>query len=223
MKTEDLKAQGLTDEQISFVMAENGKDLKKLQKENENLTSDRDAWKEKAETAEETLKGFEGIDPKNLQEELANWKSKAQNAEKEAQKQLLQRDQRDYLKEEFDKLGIESPRIRDSLMHEIMGDDGLKWKNGAFMGLSDYLSKENEKEHFYQTQEEKDAAAAQQQAQRNAAHFSPVTAPRGQQTPPGTMTRKEIDDIKDATERQNAIAHAIKNNLGLYPGATKGD
>ena len=43
MKTEDLKAQGLTDEQISFVMAENGKDLKKLQEENENLTSDRDA------------------------------------------------------------------------------------------------------------------------------------------------------------------------------------
>ena len=33
MKTEDLKAQGLTDEQVNFVMAENGKDLKKLQKE----------------------------------------------------------------------------------------------------------------------------------------------------------------------------------------------
>ena len=27
MKTEDLKAQGLTDEQIAFVMAENGKDI----------------------------------------------------------------------------------------------------------------------------------------------------------------------------------------------------
>ena len=211
MKTEDLKAQGLTDEQISFVMAENGKDLKKLQKENENLTSDRDAWKEKAETAEETLKGFEGIDPKNLQEELANWKSKAQNAEKEAQKQLLQRDQRDYLKEEFDKLGIESPRIRDSLMHEIMGDDGLKWKNGAFMGLTDYLSKENEKEHFYQTQEEKDAA----DAQKNAAHFGPVTAPRGQQTPPGSMTKKDIMAIKDPGERQAKIAE----NIGLF---TKG-
>jgi hypothetical protein len=27
MKTVDLKAQGLTDEQITFVMAENGKDI----------------------------------------------------------------------------------------------------------------------------------------------------------------------------------------------------
>lgn len=180
----------------------------------DRLKADCDGWKEKAEAAEETLKSFDGIDPKNLQEELANWKAKAQNAEKEAQNQLLQRDQRDYLKEEFDKLGIESPRIRDSLMREIMGEDGLKWKNGAFMGLSDYLSKENEKEHFYQTQEEKDAAAAQQQA----AHFGPVTAPRGQQTPPGKMTRKEIGEIKDASERQAAIAQ----NLSLFPGAGKG-
>ncbi len=29
MKTEDLKSQGLTDEQIAFVMAENGKDVKR--------------------------------------------------------------------------------------------------------------------------------------------------------------------------------------------------
>ena len=58
MKTEELKAQGLTEEQISFVMAENGKDLKKFQKENDHLSADRDTWKEKAEAAETPLKGF---------------------------------------------------------------------------------------------------------------------------------------------------------------------
>ena len=67
MKTEELKAQGLTEEQISFVMAENGKDLKKLQKENDNLSVDRDTWKEKAEAAETTLKGFEGVDLETMQ------------------------------------------------------------------------------------------------------------------------------------------------------------
>lgn len=51
MKTEELKAQGLTEEQISFVMAENGKDLKKLQKENDNLSADRDTWKEKSRSS----------------------------------------------------------------------------------------------------------------------------------------------------------------------------
>lgn len=41
MKTEDLKAQGLTDEQINFVMSENGKDLKALQDENATLKAEK--------------------------------------------------------------------------------------------------------------------------------------------------------------------------------------
>ena len=88
MKTEELKAQGLTEEQISFVMAENGKDLKKLQKENDNLSADRDTWKEKAEAAETTLKGFEGVDLETMQKELSDWKQKATEAEKKAQEQI---------------------------------------------------------------------------------------------------------------------------------------
>ena len=80
MKTEDLEKQGLTKEQIDFVMAENGKDLKKVQKENESLITERDNWKTKAETAEETLKTFEGIDPANIQKELNDWKLKAEEA-----------------------------------------------------------------------------------------------------------------------------------------------
>lgn len=41
MKTEELKAKGLTDEQITFVMAENGKDLKTLQDENALLKTEK--------------------------------------------------------------------------------------------------------------------------------------------------------------------------------------
>lgn len=41
MKTEDLKAQGLSDEQIKFVMAENGKDLTALQTENAQLKTEK--------------------------------------------------------------------------------------------------------------------------------------------------------------------------------------
>lgn len=41
MKTEDLKAKGLTDEQITFVMGENGKDIKTLQDENATLKTEK--------------------------------------------------------------------------------------------------------------------------------------------------------------------------------------
>lgn len=89
MKTEELKAQGLTEEQISFVMAENGKDLKKLQKENDNLITERDTWKEKAEAAETTLKGFEGVDLETMQKELSDWKQKATEAEKKPRNRFM--------------------------------------------------------------------------------------------------------------------------------------
>ena len=52
MKTEDLKEKGLTDEQISYVMAENGKSISKLQDEVKSLKDDRDANKKRAEDAE---------------------------------------------------------------------------------------------------------------------------------------------------------------------------
>ena len=40
MKTEDLKEKGLTQEQIDFVMAENGKDVEAVK--NDNLKANRD-------------------------------------------------------------------------------------------------------------------------------------------------------------------------------------
>ena len=119
MKTEDLKAQGLTDEQVNFVMAENGKDLKKLQKENENLTHDRDAWKEKAETAENTLKGFEGVDLETMQRELSDWKKKAEDAEKNAQAQIYERDFNDALKTELESVKFSSEAAKRAIMAEI--------------------------------------------------------------------------------------------------------
>ena len=84
MKTEDLLEKGLTQEQVNFVMSENGKDLKKLQKEVDNLTTERDNFKERAETAEETLKGFDGKDFETITRERDEWKQKYENAEKTA-------------------------------------------------------------------------------------------------------------------------------------------
>lgn len=202
MKTEELKSQGLTEEQISFVMAENGKDLKKLQKENDNLTSERDTWKEKAEAAETTLKGFEGVDLETMQKELSDWKQKATEAEKNAQAQLYERDFADALKTEFEGIKFSSEAAKRAIMAEVKAA-GLKLKDGKILGMNDLIGQ----------MKEKDASAfiddAQQQAQQNMARF---TAPLGKQNAPGTMTRKDIEAIKDPSERQSAIA----SNLHLF-------
>ena len=63
MKTEDLQAKGLSQEQIDFVMAEYGKDLNAVKAE-------RDTYKTQLTTAQATLKGMEGVDVAGLQNQI---------------------------------------------------------------------------------------------------------------------------------------------------------
>lgn len=193
MKTEDLEKQGLTKEQIDFVMAENGKDLKKVQKENESLITERDNWKTKAETAEETLKTFEGIDPANIQKELNDWKLKAEEAEKNAQKQIYERDFADALKEEIGAYKFSSEAAKKSVMKEI-SDAGLKLKNGKILGLSDLIEQIRKD----------DASAFVTEGEENKPRFTTVT-----KTNSKNMSKEEIMKISDPHERQAKIAENI--------------
>lgn len=99
MNTENLKAQGLTQEQINFVMAENGKDIGNIQKKLDDMTAERDKEKSRADTAEETLKGFDGVDVEKLNQSIKDWKKKAEDAEKDYQQKIADRDFNDLLKE----------------------------------------------------------------------------------------------------------------------------
>ena len=99
MKTEELKAQGLTQEQINFVMSENGKDIGKIQRELDDMTAERDKEKGRADSAEETLKGFNGVNVEDLKNSIADWKKKAEDAEKDYKQKIADRDFDDLLKE----------------------------------------------------------------------------------------------------------------------------
>lgn len=182
MKTEDLKAQGLTDEQIQFVMAENGKDLKKIQKEKDNLTTDRDNWKQKAETAEEALKKFDGIDPENIQKEIEDWKQKAKDAEKEYQQKIYERDFDDALKTAFGEIKFTSEAAKKAIMAEVK-ESGLKLSEGKILGLNDLIGqiKERDSSAFVDDQA--------QQAQKNMARFTTTFAGTGNN---GTYTKADF-------------------------------
>lgn len=203
MKTEDLQAKGLTQEQIDAVMAENGKDLKKLQKEIQTLTDDRDSWKSRAETAEETLKGFEGVDPAKIQQEIDDWKAKAADAEKKAQEQLYERDFSDALKTELENVRFTSDAAKRDVMAQIKAA-GLKLKDGKILGLNDLIGQIKTADASAFVDEQKE------QLEANAPRFtSPAKAGNGRNS---GMTKKEIMNIKDPSERQAAIAQ----NLGLF-------
>ncbi len=201
MKTDELKAWGLTDEQSEKVMAQYGKDVSKLQKENEKLTADRDKEKERADTAEETLKKFDGVDVETMQAELATWQQKAKDAEKDYADKLAQRDFEDALKEEISGYKFTSEAAKKAIMAEIR-EAGLKVKDGKILGLSDLLAQ----------MKEKDASAFvdEKQEELEAGRAKPFTGPLN---PNGggakKMTREEIEAIKDPAEMQQRIAENI--------------
>lgn len=189
MKTEDLKEKGLTEEQIQFVMAENGKDLKKLQKENGDLTAERDNWKEKAETAEETLKKFDGVDLETMQTELADWKKKAEDAEEDYKQKIYERDFSDALKASLDEVKFSSDAAKKAISDEIK-NAGLKLSDGKILGLNDLLSQIKERDASAFVDEEK------QQAQQKAARFT--TAGTGRRTDPGDhISMSELMKMKN--------------------------
>lgn len=51
---------------VKKALSEHYKNAKEVAKTLLKVEGERDSWKERAETAEETLKGFDGIDPANV-------------------------------------------------------------------------------------------------------------------------------------------------------------
>lgn len=190
--------------EIKKSISEHYKNAAEYNKAISKLEADRDKWKQQAETAEETLKSFDGIDPAQIQTELATWKQKAEDAEKHAKEQLYERDFADALKSEMEGYKFTSEAAKKSIMAEIK-DAGLKLKDGKILGLSDLVEqiKKNDASAFVDEQQE--------QLEAGKARFTQPQKP-GSNANPGTMTKNDIMGIKDPTERQAAIAR----NLSLF-------
>lgn len=170
MKKEELIQQGLTDEQANAVLAMAGRDVEKFKKQVTDLETERTDLQTRLTAANDAVAKFEGIDPEQLQSEVAKYKQQAIDAESNYQKQLTQRDQKSWIKGKMDEYGVESPYARKQLEAEAMAEgSGLSWKDGAYFGFDDFMKAAKEKDNsLYQTAEEKEAAAQKAQQQQQA-------------------------------------------------------
>lgn len=172
---------------------------KKLRK----AEGDRDSWKQRAETAEETLKGFEGIDPTKIQGELEEWKKKAEEAEANAKKQIYDRDFADALRTELESVKFTSEAAKRDVMSQITAAE-LKLRDGKILGLSDLIAQIRKSDASAFVDEQ------QAQLEQGKARF---TAPMNNQSGGVTnLTKKDIMAIKDPVERQQKIAE----NMSLF-------
>ena len=171
------------------------KKLSKLQTENESL-------KERAETAEETLKGFEGKDLDAMQKEIDDWKEKATKAESEYNAKMAEHEKQELLKEAFADIEFTSTAAKNAIMAQI--GENVSVKNGKLIGFNDLLedAMKNDASAFVNKE--------QQNLEQNKAKFTDKM--NNQSGKSGTMTKDEIMQIKDRGERQAAIA----KNLSLF-------
>lgn len=170
MKKEELTQLGLTEEQANAVFAMAGRDVEKFKKQVTDLETERTDLQSRLTAANDAVAKFEGIDPEQLQGEVEKYKQQAVDAENNYQRQLLQRDQKSWIKGKMDEYGVESPYARKQLETEAMAEgSGLSWKDGAYFGFDDFMKAAKEKDNsLYESAEEKAAKAQQAQQQQNA-------------------------------------------------------
>ena len=125
---------------------------------------DRDDWKKRAETAEETLKGFEGKDFDTITRERDEWKKKAEDAEKEYSAKEAEREKQELLKEAFAEIEFTSESAKKAIMAQIA--ENVSVKNGKLIGFNDLLedAKKNDASAF--------ADKEQQNLEQNKARFT---------------------------------------------------
>ena len=133
----------------------NYKTVNEFQKRVSKAEEERDGYKSRAETAENTLKGFEGVDLEKINKDLDEWKKKAEDTEKEYQRKIAERDFNDALTEGIGKYKFTSEAAKRAVMAEIK-KKGLTMSEGKILGLNDAIEqiKANDKGAFVDEEEE---------------------------------------------------------------------
>ena len=149
MKREDLKKQGLTDEQIDFVMAENGKDIEKYKNLADTRKTEIDNLERQLETANKEIEEFKDLDIEEIKQKADDYKKKYELEKKESKKRL----------EELKFEHLLNNKLRDARAKSIkavkalLDFDVLKLEGEEIKGLDAELER-LQKEYEYQFETE---------------------------------------------------------------------
>lgn len=140
MKTEDLKAQGLTDEQIQFVFQENGKDIKKLQEDNETLKTDIANTKQLLTDANKEIEGYKNMDIESIKKSADDWKQKYEDLEKQKTEEEYERKIDNYIS------GLDmNDEVHAEKLKSQIKEKQLKFEEDKLIGGDDIVKSYKEK------------------------------------------------------------------------------
>lgn len=145
MKTEDLKEQGLTDEQIKYVFAENGKEIEKYKTDVEKYKTQFESTKASLESANTEIQSYKEMDIDSIKTSAEEWKSKYEADTTELQKKLNDKDYSYATDKYFDNYKFSSEYAKKGILNEFQ-KKGFKLKDGKFLGADDFMKELQEKD-----------------------------------------------------------------------------
>lgn len=128
MKTEDLKALGLNDDQVQKVFAMNGTDMNDLKQQVTTLTTERDAARSQLG---EVNKKLEGYDPE--------WRAKAEKAENDAKEQVAALQNDFAAQTAISAVKFSSESAKKAFLSDPKAKN-LPLQEGKLLGFDDYLA-----------------------------------------------------------------------------------
>lgn len=128
MKTEELKALGLNDEQVQKVFAMNGADIERKNQTIATLTAERDTARTQLGEANKKLEGY---DP--------DWKTKAENAARQAQQQVEALQSDFAAQSAVSGLKFSSESAKKAFLADLKAKK-LTLQEGKLLGFDDFLA-----------------------------------------------------------------------------------
>ena len=138
MKKEDLLSQGLTEEQISFVMEANGKDIEKVKTKLTAAETARDDYKTQLETANATIQSYKDMDIESIKQSASDWEKKY-NEDLKAMQDKLDGQAYDFaLKEFVNGYQFTSELVKQAVIAQLKQQE-FKLNDGKFLGAEDFM------------------------------------------------------------------------------------
>lgn len=128
MKTEDLKALGLNDDQVQKVFAMNSTDMNDLKQQVTTLTAERDTARNSLSDANKKLEGY---DP--------DWKTKAEKAENDAKAQVAALQDDFAAQSAAASVKFSSESAKKAFLADLKAKK-LTRQEGKLLGFDDYLA-----------------------------------------------------------------------------------
>lgn len=152
MKREDLKAKGLTDEQIDFVMAENGKDIESHKTSLATVQKELETAQSQLTEANKQIEGFKGMDIDGIKKAADDYKAQYEQAKQDAETQV----QKLKFDHALDDALAEAKAKNAKAVKALLDTDGLELlKDGTLNGLDKQLEKiKSENEYLFESTEE---------------------------------------------------------------------